>query len=515
MRMWLFSSATCFLLLTAFCLSADFDSVQATSPLILTVRTAQQFQVIDNFGASGAWSMDPIGAEWTEENKNRIADLLFSRDKGIGLSLWRFNVGAGGLWTDQLWDRWRGAECFKRSEDADYDWSRHAGQQWFLRAAKVRGVTQFLACVYSPPTWMTVNGHAHCDKNTGSTNLKPGDEGKFARFLADVLEHFAKEGMPFQYVSPVNEPVWDWQGGQEGCRYNNDDLKRVVNALHAELTVRKLKTEIDVVESGDLIFLLDDDLYREWTGSKDANAAYVHGNGRLGKGKYREYVKDFLGNPEMREKVGNKISAHSYWTDSGEQRLKRLRAMVRKNVARYAPDARYWQSEYCVMEHKRDLGMDTALRVVKVIHYDLTAAHASAWHWWLAVSPADYKDELIYTDYKTNGQQNVLPSKTLWALGNFSRYVRPGARRVALEPSEDGSGLYGSAFLDESNKTVIVVLINESATDKAVQLSFDRNVKRLTPHVTSAQHDLAPQPTAPAARPLNAPARSVVTLVCE
>ncbi|MGQ9739320.1 MAG: glycoside hydrolase, partial [Armatimonadota bacterium] len=110
-----------------------------------TVRVATnlRYQRMENFGASGAWSIDPIGKEWSEENKNRLADLLFSREEGIGLSLWRFNIGAGGALTDQLWAPWRGAEVFKADERAEYDWSKHAGQQWFLRAAQKRGVERF------------------------------------------------------------------------------------------------------------------------------------------------------------------------------------------------------------------------------------------------------------------------------------------------------------------------------------------------------------------------------------
>lgn len=182
----------------------------------LALQPERRYQVIENFGASDAWSMDPIGREWSLENKNRLADLLFSRDKGIGLSLWRFNIGAGSRWTDgnSLWDPWRGAEAFKRSEDSAYNWTRQAGQQWFLKAARDRGVRQFLACAYSPPVWMTANGHAYCDARTGSTNLKPGSEGAFARYLADVLARFARQGMPFQYLSPANEPQWAWEGGQ-------------------------------------------------------------------------------------------------------------------------------------------------------------------------------------------------------------------------------------------------------------------------------------------------------------
>lgn len=482
------------------------------SAITVRVDTGRRYQRVENFGASGTWSMDPIGKEWTEANKNTLADLLFSREKGIGLSLWRFNIGAGGAITDQLWDPWRGAEVFKTSEAADYDWRKHAGQQWFLRAAKKRGVERFLACVYSPPVWMTKNGHAHCDKRSGSTNLKPGYEGRFAGFLADVLEHFAREGLPFHYISPVNEPNWDWEGGQEGCRYNNDDLKRVIHALQHEIRARRLATEIVVPEAGELVSLLDDEFYRRWAHIDDSKTAYTHGNRSKGWGMYGQYIRELLGDAEIRRKVGNRICAHSYWTDSSLRQLKDLRRTVHENINRYAPDAQYWQTEYCVMEHQRDLGMDTALRVARVIHYDLTAANASAWHWWLAVSPYDYKDGLIYTDYRRTGEQNILPSKTLWVLGNFSRFIRPGAFRVHTEPSEVDEKLLVSAYIQTRSPRFVCVAVNLGSESVGLRLNMDRDVGGFTLFATSAEHDLSRLQVVKDSDEIELSARSVLTL---
>ncbi len=69
-------------------------------------------------------------------------------------------------------------------------------------------------------------------------------------------------------------------------------------------------------------------------------------------------------------------------------------------------------SEYCILGSYgpgRDLGIDPALYVARTIHFDLTRANAAAWQWWTAVSTEDYKDGLIYTDFKNAGdEQNIL-----------------------------------------------------------------------------------------------------------
>jgi len=457
------------------------------------------YQRIDNFGASDAWSMDPIGKHWTEENKNRVADLLFSREHGIGLSAWRFNIGAGSAVTDKgiIPDPWRRAEAFKMTEDGEYDWSKQSGQQWFLRAAKERGVETLIAFVNSPPVWMTKNGHAQPDPSVGSTNLKEGYEDEFAVFLADVLEHFRDEGLEFQYISPINEPTWDWNNAwQEGNRYNNEDLRRVILALHKELKQRGLTAQISAPDGVEITALLDNEYFTKFT----KQAMYMGGANNLGMGKYREYIKELLGDPEMKEAVGNKIASHSYWSDysrPGDDRLGELRDLLVANLRKYDPEAKYWVTEYCILGDYgpgRDLGIDPALVVARTIHFDLTRANASAWQWWTAVSKVDYKDGLIYTDFNNaKDEQNILTSKILWTLGNYSKFIRPGAVRIALTGLDEDarSGLFGSAYVHDGEQTVTVVFVNDGQETEHVKIDLGGlSVDVLEKHVTSADHDL-------------------------
>ena len=132
---------------------------EAEKPLTLTINPGKTFQSIDHFGASDAWACQFVG-NWPDAKKNAIADLLFSQDllangqpKGIGLSLWRFNIGAGTAEQGSgsgIGDEWRRAESFL-NENGTYNWNKQAGQVWFLNAAKARGVNEFLAFPNSPP----------------------------------------------------------------------------------------------------------------------------------------------------------------------------------------------------------------------------------------------------------------------------------------------------------------------------------------------------------------------------
>jgi len=172
----------------------------------------------------------------------------------------------------------------------------------------------------------------------------------------------------------------------------------------------------------------------------------------------------------------------------------------------------------------RDLGMNTALDVARIVHLDLTLVGVTAWQWWTAVSGVNYKDGLIFTGWKKSGDaETITPARLLWALGNYSRFVRPGMRRVALEgQGHDVRGLMGSAYKDERARRVVAVYVNMSASSQTVQLDFGLGSRRwrlhsVRPYITSDREGdtLKAYPAVPPGSPIEVPARSVTTLVAQ
>lgn len=193
------------------------------------IETDQPCQTMDYFGASDCWSMQFIGL-WPQEKQNQVADWLFSTEnhengqpKGIGLSLWRFNVGAGSAEqgeASQIASPWMRAECFLQA-DGNYNWNKQQGQRNFLRLAKERGVNKFLAFLNSPPVYFTQNGLATNTGRGGTLNLKEEHYKNFARFLANVIKGVEKhDGIKFNYLCPFNEPDghWNWIGPKQEHR---------------------------------------------------------------------------------------------------------------------------------------------------------------------------------------------------------------------------------------------------------------------------------------------------------
>lgn len=181
-------------------------------------------------------------------------------------------------------------------------------------------------------------------------------------------------------------------------------------------------------------------------------------------------------------------------------------------------------SEYTILGNDgygngRDLGIDPAIYILRTLHYDMTVAEAVSWQWWLGVSPYDYKDGLVYVDYNTD-DGNFYPSKMLWGLGHFSRFVRPGMQRVVVRRSDDSpprqnvEGLMVSSYIDAPHNIAVTVLVNSAQDAKAVQLDFESMaIDSVIPYVTSADDDLAPYSLLTPAELIEIPARSIVTLV--
>jgi len=503
-----------------FFLLSNFSGHAQNSKIIIDKAIA--YQTIEGFGASDAWRCQFVGSNWPESKKERIAELLFSKEldskdnpKGIGLSMWRFYIGAGtteqGI-ASEIPNEWRRAESFIDS-DGNYNWEKQEGQQWFLKKAKDYAVEKFLAFSISAPVYLTKNGKGfNSDLESRKLNLKEDKFDDYATFMFEVLKHFKTEGIDFDYLSPVNEPQWEWEKKtQEGTPATNEDITELVKFLNNKLENSSLKTNLAVAESADLRWLYS-------------------GFNKPKRGNQIDYFFGNEGTLKNLSRVKPVISGHSYFTTWPVDSLVRIRLKLKKRLKKH--NLEYWQSEFCILENnpdtnggnKRDLGMDTALYVARVIHADLTLTNASSWQWWTALSNADFKDGLIYLDTddssdlfnleKLKNDGAFRQSKLLWAFGNYSRFIRPGMRRINIAVGDLKSTIINlkdimlSAYINEAKSKIVVVAINYGHNSKNLDTS---NYDIDSMYVTSENKNL--EKTKTNKKTITLEARSISTLV--
>lgn len=508
------------------CMYLGADTCKQQPKTVITVNLNDVKQTIHSFGASDCWTAKYIG-KWNDvQKKNQVADYLFSTDtlqdgspKGIGLSLWRFNIGGGSFeqgTASNIADEWRREECFLKT-DGSYDWTKQAGQQWFLQAAKQRGVKYTLGFSLTPPVQMSKNGKAYNGSGGIVLNLQDGKMDAYADFMAEVTKHFQ-----FDYLSPVNEPQWAWGqatgANQEGTQATNVEITALVKALSPKLSATNSKVVIG--EAGRWDFL---------TGGN------TDGRGDQINQFFAASSANFIGNLPGVEKA---ISAHSYFTTCPDDNMINIRKQVVAKINQVDASLPVWQTEFGILGDicgkyngsPRNTSIDYGLYVAKVLHHDLTIANVTSWHWWLAMSPYNYSDALVYINDPA-GQMNVnnckldgivLDSKQLWSFGNYARFIRPGMKRITAnvqgvtDPVAAASSLMISAYKDEASKKLVVVLVNPEAKDKVLELKGENSSLNLSGNAVAVYTtDFAynMKKTANALNNIVVPARSVVTLV--
>jgi hypothetical protein len=172
------------------------------------------------------------------------------------MGVYRYNIGAGskhsgkGVYSQPA----RATECFEVAK-GQYDWSRDANAVYMMKKCVENGADEVVFFVNSPIERLTKNGMAHNKKHQlFHENISKRNYKEFAKYCLDVTEHFVRDGIPVKYLSPVNEPIWVWNGGQEGCFYRPRSVKNVFRVFAREIEKR---SSLDAVrlsgaESGDV-----------------------------------------------------------------------------------------------------------------------------------------------------------------------------------------------------------------------------------------------------------------------
>lgn len=508
--------------MTYLALVALAGTISAQSIKVYVVDKNITYQEIDNFSASDAWRCHFVGKYWPQEKKEEIADLLFKREfdekgnpKGMALTNWRVNVGAGSYENreaKEVNNSWNRTECFLLP-DGTYDFSKQAGQQWFMKAAKERGVNNFLFFTNSAPYFMTRSG-ATVSTDRNYINLQEDKFDDFARFLVNCTKHFRGLGYDVNYISPINEPNVEWHTNafQEGSFATKSDIYRLVAELDKVIEEEQVETKILIPELGELKYLFEVDSAANMPDDIIHSMFYKNG----------EY--SLLGFKNL----FNCVAAHDYWTAYPPKLLVDIRTDLRKALEQNGHQTKFWASEYCILEKNKEITMEPSpiksinlgLYVARIIHSDLALANASAWQWWTALSMGeDVPIQLLpMKDSSTESIKYdgiISPTKMFWTTANYSFFIRPGMKRIDVKPThivsdlEAATSLMVSSYTD--NKEIITVIINY--TDKEEQLDLKcEKAKTGKLYVTSIDKNLE-YVGEHALKKLSIPARSVVTVV--
>ncbi|WP_234351493.1 glycoside hydrolase [Streptomyces sp. XY413] len=420
-------------------------------PAVVPVRLDPGYQQapFQGWGTALAWFANVTGG-WPDAQRNRLADALYGAD-GLGLTIARYNIGGGdspetepymraGAAVPGHWKRPGPQTPDGWDPDNPDHWDPYAdgNQRWWLKAAKARGADTFEAFSNSPPYFMTRSGLVSGAVDPRQDNLRPDQYERFAAYLAGALQRVqTSTGVTFASVSPVNEPgtaYWRAGGLQEGSHWAPDSQARVITALRAELDRSGLRTTIAAMDE------TDPDMFRaNW---------------------------DSYGSP-VRSAIG-RLNTHTYGTNgrSGARDIAK---------GSHTP---LWMSEV-------DLGgtvpqsfsdMSPALDLAGRITDDLTRLEPRAWVLWQAVedyenmTPAHENSNwgLIQTDFTPAdaAQEPLRRNKKYWAMAQYSRFIRPGARVIGTDDD------HTLAAVHPGGQGAVVVHANPTGSARTIALDL-------------------------------------------
>ncbi len=425
----------------------------------------KKHQTVESFGASAAWWSQVVG---NFEISNRIAELLYSKEKGIGLSVYRYNLGAGTMKNGEspywVWER--------ATERVENDTSAIA----MMKKCVDAGADEITVFVNSPPVELTVNGKGRCEKALAK-NIKKKKYRAFATYCLDACEYLINMGLPVKYLSPVNEPAWTWcDDKQEGCFYLPHDVGILFKVFAQELEKREHLR-------GKLLL----------AGTECADLRWLN----------KSYSRAILNNKVTRRNIDS-VDYHAYWLNPVKPFFSNRVAYLkryRKFHDRWYPGTKIKMTEWCHMLGGTNCSMDSGIVVANTMYEDLKYADVVSWQHWVAVAFGDYCDGIIYVDRE---KQTYELTKRYFVTGNFSKFL-VGATRV--EADCDSEEINCLCFTKENE--IIYILINNADSQQNVCLHSAGEAKM---YITDKNNDLT-EKTLPDISDISLAPKSVNTVV--
>ena len=460
-----------------------------TRPVSVTLRPAvdRPSTTFEGWGTALAWFANVTGG-WPAAERNRLADLFFT-DRGLGWTIARYNIGGGNAADTKPYLRPGGAvpgfwrlpsgiapKDWRADAPEMWDWSQDATQRWWLDAIRDRvpGAI-FEAFSNSPPWFMTVSGRVSGAERGGDDNLRPGEEQRFAAYLARSVEELQRRHrISFRTLSPVNEPntnYWFAANKQEGAHWSPARQAAIIDASDAALKARRLTTVIAAPDETNAHLFLTD------------IAAYP---------------------PATWARIGQ-LNVHSYGT---------LHQTGARDAARSA-GIRLWMSENDAPldgDPENFDAMPSALAFAEHVVLDLKRLEPAAWVFWQAVEDLSARKDaagkvgagsnwgLVKADLtaSANGPHAINITRKYWAMAQFSRYIRPGYRLIPVDDLDTAGAL------SPDGRTLALVHVNSGITPRQLALPVGWRAQMI---LTDATHDVR------CVSGTTAPARSVVTMI--
>jgi len=341
---------------------------------------------------------------------------LFDPEEGIGISYLRLTIGASDFsLSDYTYDDMPAGQTDFELENFSLDNDRADLIPVLKEIVQISPEINLMGSPWSPPAWMKTNG------NLKGGQLKTNSYSVYADYFAKYIQEMATEGITISAITPQNEPLYYWADYPCMQMQPIEQLNFIKNHLGPKFQAQGINTKIIIYD-------------HNWD---NAN-----------------YPISILNDPEAKSFIAGS-AFHAY---GGE-----VSAMTTVHSAHPDKDLYFteisggaWATNFSdnLMWNTRNIFIGTALNWSK-----------NALLWNLALDQnwgpqnngcSDCRG--VVTINNPGGQ--VTKNEEYFAIAHFSKFVRPGAVRIAFSLPQGLSDLEAAAFQNADGSKALVVCNN-------------------------------------------------------
>jgi glucosylceramidase len=413
---------------------------------VVFVDPSKTFQTMLGIGGALTDASAETFYKLPADKQKELMTAYFDKDKGIGYTLARTNIQSCDF-SSESYSYIKENDASLKSFNISHDFKYRIP---FIKKAiaAAGGKLTLFASPWSPPGWMKTNNDVlHGGK------LKPQFDQSWANFYVKFIKAYEKAGVPVWGLSVQNEPMatQTW----ESCLYTAEEERDFIkNFLGPTLTKAGManKKLIAWDHNRDLMY------QRASTILEDPQAAkYVWGIG------YHWYET---------------------WTGAnmnfGNEHL----------VAAAFPDKKLIFTEGCAESFSSSRLTDWSLgeKYGTSMMNDFNAGTVGWTDWNILLDEKGGPNHVgnfcfapVHADTKTGA---LIYTNSYYYLGHFSKFIRPGAKRIVSAPSRDF--LLSTAYVNPDGKIAVVVM---NKTDKDIE--YYLWIKGKAAKITSPAHSIA------------------------
>ena len=393
----------------------DILDITDTEHPAITINASEQFQEIEGFGAALTGSSAYLINSLSSTKKNELLTELFDPEEGIGLSYLRMSIGASDFsLKDYTYD-----DVPAGQEDPDLsEFSIAQDEQHIIPVFKdilqVAPEIGIMGSPWSAPAWMKTSQNLH------GGSLKPEWYNAYAEYFVKYIEAYQDHGIEITAITPQNEPLHE--AGYPTMRMKAPaQAEFIKGSLGPSFDAAGLETKIIAYDHN-----FDKPQYPITVLSDEEANAYVDGVA------FHAYAGNVSAMNQVHQAFPDKglyfteISGGEWATNFSDNLVWNLKNILIGTTENWSKTVLFW-----------NLALDSNF------------------------GPTNNGCQDCRGVITIDGAGEIEKNVEYFAIGHFSKFIRPGAHRVASTDFESSTGLHSVAFENPDGSQVVVVL-NES-----------------------------------------------------